>query len=405
MKIRSITCFCNPNSEEFNTNLESFTQLREFCQAEFGKLGWEVQTTRLATVPFGMYTEPKTTVEKITALEKTAAERDFTYLAVGPARISHPEEYALIPEILKATRNVFCGGIMTHHNHGISIAAVKACARVITESATITPDGFANLHFCAMSYVRPFTPFFPASYSYNHEPAFALAMQCADAAVTAFEQAKDAHEGSRKLVDSLNEAAATLLPIVQAAEKKFGIPFKGFDFSLAPFPEDWCSLGQAFEKIGISAVGYLGTLTCAALLANALDEGSWKRTGYNGLMMPVLEDSTLAARTENAHFTVKDLLLYSAVCGTGLDTVPLPGDVSAEMIEPLLMDICALSLRLDKPLTARLMPVPGLKSGDKTFFDFDFFKNGQIMDLPAQALSHVLVSSEWLEMKKRERMS
>jgi uncharacterized protein (UPF0210 family) len=405
MKIRSITCFCNPNTKEFLTTLDTFTQLREYIKAEIQKAGWEMQSTRLATVPFGMYTEPKTFVRKIVDLEKTAEERDFTYLAIGPARLSHLEEFPQIPEILKATRNVFCSGIMTHQNRGISVAAVKACAKVITDSAKITPDGFANLRFCAMSHVRPFTPFFPGSYSYNHEPAFAAAMQCADAAIAAFEHAKDASEGSRNLVEALNTAAETLQPIFKSAEKKFGIPFKGFDFSLAPFPEDWCSLGQAFEKMGIPAIGYMGSLTAAALLTNALDQGNWKRIGYNGLMMPVLEDSILAARTENSHFTIKDLLLYSAVCGTGLDTVPLPGDVTTEMIEPLLMDISALSLRLNKPLTARLMPVPGLKSGDKTFFDFDFFQNGQIMNLPAKALSHVFTSSEWLEMKERERKS
>jgi uncharacterized protein (UPF0210 family) len=405
MKIRSITCFCNPNTREFTETLNTFNQLRDFCQAEIKKVGWDVQSTRLATIPFGMYTEPKTIVRKIVELEKVAADHDFTYLAVGPARISHPEEYAAIPEFLKETQNVFCSAIMTHHNRGISTSAVKACAKVITDCAKLTKDGFVNLRFCATSSVRPFTPFFPGSYSYNHEPAFALAMQCADAAIESFESASTATEGSRKLVEALNKAAETLQPIMKAAEKKFGIPFKGFDFSLAPYPEDWCSLGQAFEKMGISSIGYMGSLTAAALLTNALDQGKWKRTGYNGLMMPVLEDSTLAARSGNSHFTVKDLLLYSAVCGTGLDTVPLPGDVTPEMIEPLLMDICSLSLRLDKPLTARLMPVPGLKSGDKTFFNFDLFHNGQIMDLPALPVSHVLANSDWLEMKKRERQS
>jgi hypothetical protein len=145
----------------------------------------------------------------------------------------------------------------------------------------------------------------------------------------------------------------------------------------------------------------MGSLTAAAILADALDRGAWQRTGYNGLMLPMLEDSILAARTETTQFTIKDLLLFSAVCGTGLDTVPLPGDISAEMITPLLLDISALSLRLSKPLTARLMPVPGLKSGEKTFFDFDFFENGQIMDLPAAALSKALASSEWIDIKKR----
>jgi len=115
----------------------------------------------------------------------------------------------------------------------------------------------------------------------------------------------------------------------------------------------------------------------------------------------VLEDSTLAARSETEHFTVKDLLMFSSVCGTGLDTVPLPGDIRADQIEPLLMDISALSLRLKKPLTARLMPVPGLKSGEKTTFDFEFFRNGQIMDFPAAKLGGLLAKSDWISIRNR----
>jgi uncharacterized protein (UPF0210 family) len=84
-----------------------------------------------------------------------------------------------------------------------------------------------------------------------------------------------------------------------------------------------------------------------------------------------------------------------------LDTVPLPGDISAEKIAPLLMDIAALSLRLDKPLTARLMPVPGLKGGDMTQYDFDFFKNGKILDFPAAKLGNLLSKSEWIQIHTR----
>ena len=401
MKIRSITFFCNPANPDFSTDLDNIIKLREHLTTEFKNIGWDIQTERLATIPFGLYTEAKNTVKKICELEKMAAERDFTFLSVGPARITHIDEYARIPEFLAATENVFCSGFMAHHHHGISVKAAKACAKVIEDCAAINPDGFANLHFCAISHVRPFTPFFPASYSYGSGPAFALAMQCADAAQEAFEGAADTTEGSTRLVDTLNKAAAELTPIAKQAAKQFGVPFKGFDFSLAPFPEDWCSLGKAFEKMGVTSIGYIGSLTAAAILADALDRGAWQRTGYNGLMLPVLEDSILAARTETAQFTIKDLLLFSAVCGTGLDTVPLPGDISAEVITPLLLDISALSLRLSKPLTARLMPVPGLKSGEKTFFNFDFFENGQIMDLPAAALSKALSSSEWIDIKKR----
>jgi uncharacterized protein (UPF0210 family) len=97
-------------------------------------------------------------------------------------------------------------------------------------------------------------------------------------------------------------------------------------------------------------------------------------------MLPVLEDATLAARSQDRLFTVNDLLLYSAVCGTGLDTVPLPGDIGEDELAGILLDLATLALRLDKPLTARLMPIPGAKAGDRTEFDFAYFANGQILD-------------------------
>lgn len=401
MKIRSITCFVNPNEARFEHQLSQAQRLVESCKREFDQLAWETQTARLATTPFGAYSDPHNALATITHLEKQASQHAFDYISVGHARITQPQEYELIPRILAETENVFCSASMSHHHRGISSAAVKACAGIITAAARILPDGFANLRFCATSHVKPFTPFFPASYSYGLQPAFALAMQCADAAVRAFENASSVAEGVRNLLAELENAARELTPIARRAEHEHGFAFKGFDFSLAPFPEDWCSLGGAFEKLGVPSIGYMGSLTAAAILADALDRGDWKRAGYNGLMLPVLEDSILAERTQGGHFTIKDLLLYSAVCGTGLDTVPLPGDTSAEMIEALLMDISALSLRLNKPLTARLMPVPGLKSGDMTAFDFGFFRNGQIMDFPAEALKGVLKSSEWLEVRKR----
>ncbi|BBB49150.1 DUF711 family protein [Pelolinea submarina] len=405
MKIRSITCFCNPTVETFKSDLDTLTQLKAFCKEEFERLGWEVQSARLSTTSFGGYTTSEDAVPVVQELEKQTLANGFGYLSIGPARISNLDDYALIPQILGATENVFCSAMMTHHNRGISAAAVKACAKVISDSAKLSADGFANLRFCAMSHVHPFTPFFPGSYSYGSEPAFALAIQSADAALEAFEGAADADQGSRRLVAAIDAATRALVPVARAAVKKFGVPFKGFDFSLAPYPEEWCSLGKAFEKLGVPSIGYMGSLTAAAILTNALDQGTWLRTGYNGLMLPVLEDSILADRSQNDHFTIKDLLLYSAVCGTGLDTVPLPGDIAVESIVPLLFDISALSLRLNKPLTARLMPVPGLKSGDQTAFTFDMFKNGRIMDYPAAALSGVLSSSEWLDIQKRVRLN
>ncbi len=402
MKIRSITCFCNPLDKDFDDQLKQLAGLAKNCREGFRKKGWEVQTQRLATIPFGHYSSAKDVIQKVTALEDCAQQLGFNYLSIGPARLSSIEDYQQITGILRATRNVFVTGILAHPQRGISMAAIRACAKIITEASTITPDGFTNLRFCAMSHVEPFTPFFPAAYSYGTQPTFSLAMESADAAVEAFRGAKDISEGRNRMLSRLEDAADELSKISKFTARDEGISFKGFDFSLAPFPEDWCSLGSALEALGIPQIGFSGTLTAAAILADALNRGKWQHAGFNGLMLPVLEDSILAARTASEHFTVKDLLMVSAVCGTGLDTVPLPGNIRAEQIEPLLMDVAALSLRLNKPLTARLMPVPGLKAGNMTQYDFEFFKNGKVMDYPADRITGSMAGSEWIEIKKRE---
>lgn len=253
-----------------------------------------------------------------------------------------------------------------------------------------------------MSNVKPFTPFFPAAYSYRTQPAFALAIEAADAAIDAFDSAKTVAEGKGNMLTQMNQAAEKLNSVIRQMNLQWELPFKGFDFSLAPFPEDWCSLARAIETLGVDRIGMMGSLSAAAILAETLDRGKWLKVGFNGLMLPVLEDSILAARSVEGSFSIKDLLMYSAVCGTGLDTVPLPGDITVDEIEPLLMDIAALSLRLNKPLTARLMPVPNLKSGEMTQFDFDFFKNGKILDFPSSQLRRALSTSEWIEIRSRQ---
>ncbi|MBN1966729.1 MAG: DUF711 family protein, partial [Anaerolineae bacterium] len=121
-----------------------------------------------------------------------------------------------------------------------------------------------------------------------------------------------------------------------------------------------------------------------------------------GLMLPVLEDSILAARAADGHLSVADLLLYSSICGTGLDTLPLPGDVSAEALAGILLDTAALSLRLNKPLTARLMPLPGKAAGDPSELDqvFSYFAPSRVMAVPEVLTAGGLFSGEGAFMIK-----
>jgi uncharacterized protein (UPF0210 family) len=247
--------------------------------------------------------------------------------------------------------------------------------------------------------VPPGAPFFPAAYHSGDEAAFAIATEAADLAIGAFEGAADVEAGRNALTESLEKHGQALERI--ASTRLWHVPFGGIDFSLAPSPDDAHSLGYAVEKMGIPSVGLHGSLTAAAILTAAIDGADFTHAGFSGFMQPVLEDSVLARRAAEGTLSVKDALLYSAVCGTGLDTVPLPGDTTAEQITPLLLDLCALSLRLDKPLTARLMPIPGKQAGDPTSFDFAFFANSRVMRLESAPLRSPLGADQVIPLRPR----
>ena len=205
-------------------------------------------------------------------LEDQAGEHGLAYLSLGPALPDVPASYEIIPDILAKTRNVFLSGVMAADGL-VSQAAVQACGRIIAKAASITPDGFTNLRFAALAGVRPFGPFFPGSFSDGKGTGFALAMECADAAVEAFRSAATINEGRQSLLNLLNAAARELARIADDLSQMYEAQFIGFDFSLAPFPQDCCSLGGAMERMGVEQVGLLGSLAAAGVLADTLDQG------------------------------------------------------------------------------------------------------------------------------------
>lgn len=404
MRIRSITYFCNPGWPLVEKKLWAAGAFLAEAKAAFEADGYEVQTTRLATIPFPRLLGPGKIAETprlAEALSRLLPEVGVAYASLGPALPDSGASYAVIPEAIAGSGNVFFGGVMTGAKRGVALETVRACAEVIVRTAPLDPNGFANLRFAALANVPPGAPFFPAAYHEGEEPAFGLAMEAADAAVSAFETARTVEDGRQALVAILEENARTLERAAGFLKFKHHIRFGGIDFSLAPFPEETRSLGAAVERMGVPRLGLHGSLAAAAILTEAIERAGFPRAGFSGFMQPVLEDSTLARRAAEGTLTIKDLLLYSAVCGTGLDTVPLPGEVTVEQVTALLLDIAALALRLDKPLTARLMPVPGKKAGDPTAFDFGFFANSRVMALEAEPLRKALGGKETFTLKKR----
>ena len=405
MRIRSITSFFDPGLPDAKTTLKLLAQLSASLRNEISDHHYPVLSTRIATVPFPGFMTGKTTAANLqlaSDLDEETRLLGWDYLSLGPAQPGQTEGYALIPELLSRSERIFCSAILAQGGK-LYPSAAAASAEIIHAASEISEDGFANLRFAALAHVPVDTPFLPAAYHRAATPpAISLAIECADVVVNAFSQSQTLAEGQEFLLSTFEKAARAMEETILRVLDHSVVVFQGFDFSPAPFPVDDCSLAGGVEKLGLEHIGGIGSLSAVAVLADTLDRGVWRRAGFNGMMLPVMEDSVLARRAEMGMLSVKDLLLYSTVCGTGLDTIPLPGDTTREELMAVLMDVGTLSARLGKPLTARLMPLPGKKVGDRVHFDFDYFADSRVMALDAQKISSPLRDEDSIRFTPRK---
>ncbi|MFI6901820.1 DUF711 family protein [Nonomuraea sp. NPDC050394] len=338
--------------------------------ARFAEAGYEVQTVRLATRPvFGQVPDLSAYA---TRLQRVMDEEGIGYLSLGPAQASRPgsdlDGLAGIADMLAGCEALSCTVQIGTGEHGVRAAAAVAAARVVGELSAATPKGVGNFRFAVLAEVGPGHPFFPAAY-HEGPGTFSVGLQSAGVVAEALSGIPGEPDPA-KITERVREALAeVVLPVVRLAGQlatEVGSPFAGID--LSPAPHGDTSIGRAIEHAIAGPFGAPGTLSTAAAITQALRSVQVPQVGYCGLMLPVMEDTTLARAWESGGIDPHRLLAYSAVCGTGLDTVPLPGDTPVEEVARLLMDVAALAVRLRKPLSARLFPVPGAGAGDRTDF-------------------------------------
>jgi len=203
-------------------------------------------------------------------------------------------------------------------------------------------------------------------------------MENSDLLVRAFAGANSVERATERLEAVLVETYSPLLAAAESAAKKISVSFAGMDTSIAPSLEPEESITAAFAAVGLP-FGEAGTTAVCGEITKVLKRIPFPQAGYCGLMLSVLEDVGLAQACAMGKFDVTDLLAYASVCGVGIDLAPIPGNVSSRKIEALMLDLCAVSLRQSKPLSARLLPVPGKVAGEATAFDSPYMCNSAVM--------------------------
>lgn len=376
MKIRTITTGI---PFPFSTyQLQRAADFNTTSQKLFETNAYEVQTTRVSSQ---IWDEARD-LDTILTLESDVKTLGIEFFSLGtvPPDKHHTEKHLTqVADVIVQSEILFASVTLTTQSGHLVSGVAEKTADIIREIAHRTDDGYGNLRFAALMNCPPNTPFFPAAYWRDTRTNFSIGWQAIDFVQDAFADGTNLETGLQNLKDIMETEGQKLVALAETIAKEWGTKFIGLDVSLAPMGDD--SIAYAMEQLLPGCFGDSGTLTVAAGLTRTLKSLSLPLCGYSGLMLPVLEDVGLGKRSEECYFNLDSLLLYSSVCGTGLDTIPIPGDATTEQIAAILTDVATLSLQLNKPLSVRLFPVPGLKAGDITQFDSPYLTNTAVMQI------------------------
>ena len=364
------------------------------CQAQ----GYTVQSVRIVSNPFGEYLDTGSlhaAAQGLAEIRRILNELNQNGLrirfAVGEARTD--AEIALLPGLMAEYGDLCnaCVNVPINENGFLDNELIRKSVAVVQEIARITPHGEGNFNFTVNFNCAPYIPYFPAGYHRGERGnAIVFGLETPDllaAALRGLEKqpaprAAQMQAAFTAMKNALQYHIDRVQSIIADTPLAKGWAYIGMDTSAAP-SKNCTSMAELYRLLGVPYFGASGTVEASALLTRVFKaQENVQLQGFSGLMLAVTEDEGLAAATRAAQFDIRALLTYSSVCGIGLDTVPIPGDTDAEKIAAIMRDTGTMAFRLNKPLTVRLFPVPGLDAGDITPFESDDLCNCAVLSVP-----------------------
>lgn len=382
-RIRTITAGVTIKNLSDTSTINLAVAFLKKAEKQFINAGYEVQTLRIATSNLYTYLKGHSLNETLPSLKKfddIAVRNGISLLSIG--QVLPPQKYQegigeWAATVAKSTKTISFNLSISSHQLGIHSLSIKAASEIITSLSKIN-NGEANFRFTAIANCPANTPFFPAAF---HEGvnSFGIGLETPNLLIEAFSNSNPSN--AREILKKVLEK--NLNPIEKLAESlSVSTKWKYDGIDVSPAPGLDASIGQAIETYTKQPFGSPSTLRGCALITDVLKSLNVKKCGYSGLMLPVVEDTVLAHRASEQRYSVQELLLYSSVSGTGLDVVPVAGDTPQVLIEGLLSDVAALSLKYTaKALSVRLFPIPNKKAGEKVTFENPYLTPTVIMKI------------------------
>jgi len=371
-KVRAITGFITIDAKSYVSQIEATVKFLGKVREAIQTAGYDVAGIRISTQPFPEYTSGLSRAEALRLLrgiDDLAGKLGFAP-NIGPAMSKDSDSIGpvdLLTEVLSTPGNRLNANIVTASEDGIHWNAVRQAARIIRTVGARSPHGQGNFNFAAIAMLKPYGPFYPGAWHPGGGPrSFAIGLEAANVVMDVFAREHDPRTAGKALTDALALHARAVEAAAMKAANDSGWTYAGIDPT--PAPGGQVSIGAAIESFTGAPFGSPGTETASGIITRAVQAVAVKHTGYSGLMIPVLEDDVLTRRWTEGTYGLDSILAYSAVCAGGVDTVPLAGDTSEDVIARIVGDVATLAFKWNKPLAARLLPAPGKKAGQMTEF-------------------------------------
>jgi uncharacterized protein (UPF0210 family) len=384
-RVRAITGFVRLDRATWQQQVAETLAVLRKVKADFESSGYQVQSLRITTQPIAKLTEGLTeddALKFLGAFDALSVKESFIP-NVGPAMLHESDDPAamhLLERALSTLPNIEASTIIADET-GIHWKTIHRTAELVRYVSEHSPHAQGTFNFTATAMLKPYSPFYPGSWHDGAGHQFAIGFEGANVVRNVFAHDKgNAEAATADLTAALTVHAAVADSIGNKVAAETGWTYMGVDPTPAPLGD--VSIAGAIEAFTGAKFGSSGTLTAARIITAAVKAVPQKQTGYSGLMVPVMEDKLLAQRWAEGTYNIDSLLAYSAVCGTGLDTVPLPGDVSLEQMERIFADVASLATKWNKPLSARLQPLPNKGPGDRTDFQDPYLFNTTLHPLP-----------------------
>ncbi len=380
-KVKTITGFVQINTQIYQTQIsEALTVLRK-AKAEFEAAGYEVETLRVTTEPFVDFVAGMSEDEALSFLKQIddlSVQEDFTP-NVGPAMLHDSDDPApmnLLKQALSTLPNIEASAIIADAD-GIHWKTIALAADLVKYVSENSPNGQGNLNFAVSAMQDAYSPLFPGSYFNDEGEQFAIGFDCSNTVNEILSKDKGNYIAA---LPDLTAALTQQISIANAVSAKVAqeTSWNGGTYLTTSALGD-VSIGAAIEVYTGEKFGSGGTLTALRLIAEAVQ--AVEQIDNSGLMLPVMGDKLLAQRWAEAAYDIDSLMAYSAVGAMGLDTVPLPGDVSIGQLKRILGDVAILATKCATPLSARLIPVLGKKAGEMTDFNIPNLFNTTVHSL------------------------